>query len=295
MHDRNETSVFDCRFLSDDHFSVLHEKFVEAFSDYARPFEFNERQFRNHITLNAVDLGRSVGCFRGDDLIGFSLNGFGPWEGKSTVYDAGTAVIPSQRRLGASREMFDMMIPVFQRAGAEQFLLEVITTNESAVNLYKKLGFEIQRELLLLEAPAQLRLDREPNKDIEVRRIAASDLSSAMGFWDGSPSWQNTNEAIRRSEHIKKIFGAFIDDRCVGYIVFSGGLGRIAQFVVDRNYRNRGIGSRLLIEMQADVAEGCKMQVLNIDNAVTETVEFLVNRGFEKVLSQYEMIKPLLG
>ena len=107
MHDRNETSAFDCRFLSEDHFSSLHQKFVEAFSDYSRPFEFNERQFRNHIVLNAVDLSRSVGCFRGDELIGFSLNGFGRWEGKSTVYDAGTAVIPSQRRLGASEAMFE--------------------------------------------------------------------------------------------------------------------------------------------------------------------------------------------
>lgn len=293
MHDRNKTSAFECRFLSEDHFSGLHQKFVEAFSDYSRPFEFNERQFRNHIVLNAVDLSRSVGCFRGDELIGFSLNGFGSWKGRSTVYDAGTAVIPSQRRLGASEAMFEMMMPVFGDNGVEQFLLEVITTNEPAVNLYKKLGFKIKRELLLLEAPGKLEIDREPNMDITVRPIGAADLPSFSGFWDGMPSWQNSNEAIQRSEQIKKIRGGFIDEKCVGYIVFSSGLGRVAQFVVDKNYRNRGIGNRLLTEMQNDLAEGCNMQVLNIDNAVKDCVQFLMNRGFERVLSQYEMIRLL--
>ncbi len=293
MHDRNETSAFDCRFLSEEHFSSLHQKFVEAFSDYSRPFEFNERQFRNHIVLNAVDLNRSVGCYRGDELIGFSLNGFGHWGGKSTVYDAGTAVIPSQRRLGASEAMFEMMIPLFREAGAEQFLLEVISTNHPAVSLYKKLGFEIQRELLLLEAPGQLTLRREPNKEITVRRIAADHILSLVSFWDGRPSWQNSNDAIKRSDRIKTILGAFLNERCVGYIVFSSGLGRIAQFAVDTSCRKLGIGDRLLMEMQADLAEGSKMQVLNVDSSMTEAVEFLLSRGFERVLSQFEMIKPL--
>jgi ribosomal protein S18 acetylase RimI-like enzyme len=189
--------------------------------------------------------------------------------------------------------MFDLMIPHFKSSGAEQFLLEVITTNDPAINLYKKLGFEIQRELLLLEAPGRLKIGREPNMDIQVRRIPAADLPLYYDLWEGTPSWQNSNEAIARSERMKTILGAFIDDRCVGYIAFTTGLGRIAQLVVDRNCRNRGIGNRLLLEMQSDLSESCKMQVLNIDNAVTEAVQFLMRRGFERELSQYEMMKPL--
>jgi ribosomal protein S18 acetylase RimI-like enzyme len=293
MHGRNETSGFDCRFLSEDYFSILLEKFIVAFSDYERPFEFDEDRFRNHIVLNAIDLNRSVGCFRGDELVGFSLNGFGMWNGKPTVYDAGTGVVPNERRSGASKAMFDLMIPALKAAGAEQMLLEVITINEPAVNLYKKLGFEIQRELLLLEAPGKLKIDREPNMDVAVHRIPAADLSSFLDFWDGTPSWQNSNEAIVRSERMKTILGAFLGERCVGYLVFSSGLGRVAQFVVDKNYRRHGVGERLLMAMQDDTKEGCKMQVLNIDSAVTETVQFLLSRGFETALSQFEMIKLL--
>jgi len=34
-------------------------------------------------------------CFDGKKPVGLSLNGFGDWEGKPTIYDAGTAVLPA--------------------------------------------------------------------------------------------------------------------------------------------------------------------------------------------------------
>src|SRR6266513_179610 len=106
-----ETALRKCRFLNEDHFAQLYETFIEAFSDYVIPFALTETQFRNHINLNAVDLERSVGYVEGEKLIAFSLNGFGPWESKSTVYDAGTGVVPDFRRQGISETMFDMMLP----------------------------------------------------------------------------------------------------------------------------------------------------------------------------------------
>lgn len=293
MDHRNETPTFECRFLDETYFEILLEKFGEAFSDYARPFELDFVRFRNHINLNAVDLSRSVGCFEGDRIIGFSLNGFGEWKGKQTVYDAGTGVIPDRRRLGASEAMFNFMVPIFKEAGAEQFLLEVITHNTPAVNLYKKLGFEIERELLFMEAPASLDNSTQPNSDIEVRRVSAHDLGRLKELWDAGPSWQNSNAAVARSEPLKTILGAFLDGECAGYVVYSTGLGRIAQFVVNNRFRKRGIGSRLLTEMQSELNPGSKMQVINLDKALTDTVQFFENRGFKQVLAQYEMIMPL--
>jgi ribosomal protein S18 acetylase RimI-like enzyme len=293
MNYRNETHTFECRFLDESFFEILLSKFIEAFSDYALPFEFDLTKFRNHIVLNAIDLSRSVGCFDGEELIGFSLNGFGRWKGKETVYDAGTGVIPSCRRRGASEAMFDFMVPILKDAGAEQILLEVITHNTPAVSLYKKLGFEIQRELMFMEAPAALHEATQPNTEIEIRPMTATEIVPLSILWHAEPSWQNSNEAVARSEPLKTILGAHVDRQCAGYIVYSKGLGRIAQFVVDTRYRDRGIGSRLLAEMEKELIPGSKMQVINLDTTLTETVQFFKNRGFVPVLSQYEMIMPL--
>lgn len=289
----NETPSFEYRFLDDSYFDVLLEKFIEAFSDYARPPELDTAKFRNHINLNAVDLNRSVGCFEGGKLIGFSFNGFGNWNGKPTVYDAGTGVIPDKRRRGASEGMFAFMVPQFKAAGSRQYLLEVITHNDPAVNLYKKLGFRIERELSLLEAPSKLSANTFPNREIDVRPIIATDLGSVAVFRDCDPSWQNSDEAVIRSEQLKTMLGAFIDDRCVGYIIFSTGLGRVAQFAVAKDFRGRGIGSRLLVEMETVTDENAQMQVINIDNSLTEAVRYLENRGFQTVLTQYEMTLDL--
>jgi ribosomal protein S18 acetylase RimI-like enzyme len=226
-------------------------------------------------------------------MIGFSLNGFGIWDGKRTVYDAGTGVIPTRRRSGASEAMFELMVPKFRADGVEQFLLEVITANEPAVNLYKKLGFEIQRELLLLEASGKLEPDPSTNQEAEIRSISAGEFVTMTAGWDGNPSWQNSNEAVMRSEPLKTILGAFLDGELAGYIVFSTGLGRVAQFFVHRSHRNKGIGARLLAEMGSRTNDGAKMQVINVDRALIKSVDFFRNRGFREVLAQYEMVLPL--
>jgi len=283
----------DYRFLGEDYFTKLYEAFIDAFSDYVLPFALTEAQFRNHIVLNAVDLKRTVGCIDGDKLSGFSLNGFGEWEGRSTVYDAGTGVVPSRRRQGISKAMFDLMLPVFERQGIEQFLLEVVTTNTAAIALYENLGFRKIRELALLQCDGPVSVAADLPRDIEIRDIDALDWQLLTTFWDGKPSWQNSQDAVMRSLKAKRILGAFIGGECVGYIVFSSKFGRIAQMAVDRRSRNRRIGSALLSALQAETADGFPLQVINLDKSLATSVDFFRNRGFYERLCQYEMIRPM--
>lgn len=292
MANGNETALRDCRFLGEDHFARLYETFIEAFSDYVFPFALTETQFRNHINLNAVDLSRTAGFFDSDRLVGFSLNGFGDWEGRSTVYDAGTGVIPSMRRRGISEAMFEMMLPRFKDRGIGQCLLEVITTNAGAIRLYEKLNFATTRELALLQCDGKIKpAVSAPN--IEIRDVTDPDWLLLTSFWDGRPSWQNSVEAVDRSMHLKRILGAFLDGQCVGYIVFSSRFGRVAQMAVDKAHRSRGIGTALLRAMQDETTSGYSLQIINIDRSLAEAVTFFRNRGFYERLAQYEMIKPL--
>ena len=288
----NETSLMDCRFLSEDYFTKLYEAFIEAFSDYVVPFALTEAQFRNHIVLNAVDLERTVGCLDGDKLTGFSLNGFGEWEGRSTVYDAGTGVIPSHRRQGISKAMFDLMLPVFEQNDVEQFLLEVVTSNTGAIALYKNLGFRSVRELALMQCDGPINSSAEIPRDVEICEIDVPDWGFLTTFWDGKPSWQNSTDAVMRSLKAKRILGAYVEGICCGYVVFSLRFGRVAQMAVARPYRDRGIATALLRAMQAETDDGNSLQVVNIDKSLTAAMNFLRNRGFTERLSQHEMIKP---
>ena len=292
MDNGNETTLRNCRFLGEDHFRGLYEAFIEAFSDYVFPFALTETQFRNHINLNAVDLSRTAGYFDSDRLVGFSLNGFGDWDGRPTVYDAGTGVIPSMRRRGVSEAMFEMMLPRFKERGISQCLLEVITTNAGAIRLYEKLGFATTRDLVLLQCDGKVK-PAVTASGLEIREITEPDWRHLKAFWDGTPSWQNSADAVDRSIHLKRILCAFLEGRCVGYIVFSSRFGRVAQMAVDKAYRSRGIGTALLQRLQEETERGYSLQVINADRSLTDAVAFLRRRGFYERLAQYEMLKPL--
>jgi ribosomal protein S18 acetylase RimI-like enzyme len=293
MHVGNQTSLRECRFLSGDQFETLYETFTAAFSDYLVPFALTPEQFRNHINLNAVDLDRTAGCFVDERLVGFSLNGFGEWEGKSTVYDAGTGVIPEYRRQGLSEAMFEMMIPIFERDGIEQFLLEVITTNTRAVRLYEKLGFEVSRELSLWQCDDISRPAAEPLTGFDLRHLEQPNWEHLTAFWEAKPSWQNSVVAVNRNRGIKRIIGAFVGEECAGYVVFSTRFGRVAQIAVSPDHRRKGIGTALLNAVKAEIADGFSMQVINIDRSIEGSLDFFRSAGFYERLTQYEMIRAL--
>lgn len=270
----------------------LYETFIAAFADYVFPFALTLDQFRNHIALNAVDVERSMGCFEGEALLGFSLNGFGEWQGTPTVYDAGTGVIPNVRRQGISLRMFESMIPILSGSGIKQFLLEVVTTNSPALNLYEKLGFHKTRTLALLQCDTPIDTGSDDN-DIAIVEMSEPDWDVFLQFWRVQPSWQNSREAVDRSSDRKRIFAAYRGDNCVGYTVFSAGLGRISQIAVSSGAEGQGIGRRLLRAVQQIIPDGVALQIINADMSNPDVHRFFTSLGFYERLSQYEMIREM--
>lgn len=289
MDSNYETSARDCRYLDESYFEELYHAFLYAFSDYVMPFDLSELQFRNHIITNGVDLNRSIGCFRDGRLIGFTMNGFGMWQGVPTIYDAGTGVFPEYRRQGLGVLMFEKMLAEFISQGYRQCLLEVITVNDKAVGLYKKLGFRTTRTLSLLHCPDAMKFVAELADPVDLREIGTPDWEYYRSFWDGEPSWQNTPEAIDRSRVKKRFIGAYRDDTCVGYIVFSSKVGRVAQLAVAPEFRRRGIGRQLLMAMVEEMSSEFVPQVINIDRSIESANSFFEHRGFTEKLAQYEM------
>ena len=130
-------------------------------------------------------------------MIGSYMNGRRTWQGKQTAYDAGTGVIPEYRGRGVAKELFAFMVPRLKEVWVAQYLLEVLSENELAVALYRKLGFVETRVLAVFRSG-------EPVKrfgvlpDVSIRPVEEPDWGLFESFWDGYPSWQNS--ARRLSE-----------------------------------------------------------------------------------------------
>lgn len=282
----------DYRFLTDTDDDALYFAFHSAFSDYAVDMKMSREQFAYRLLRDGIDLTNSVGAFQENQLIGFCLSGVGTWQGRPTVYDAGTGVVPKYRRQGAGKEMFNFMLPRLREAGFSQYLLEVITSNEPAVSLYRNLGFEDTRRLKVFRTPSPVRNLITCKAD--VREVAAPDWNVYQTFWDFHPSWQNSIAAAERTADENVVLETFADGRCVGYGIVSRNSGNLFQLAVDKSHRRKRFGSLLLTELQRRVLTGEPLKVNNIDEASSETLSFYELSGFRVVLEQYELTMSLI-
>jgi ribosomal protein S18 acetylase RimI-like enzyme len=280
------------RFLTNDDCAALYQCFLAAFSDYLVDMRTTAEQFAQRLTRDGVELELSAGAFVADEMIGFYMNGLGSWQGIPTIYDAGTGVVREHRRKGVAQALFNFMLPRLRAFGLNQYLLEVLSNNDSAVKLYRRLGFQESRRLAVFRSQAALKPDKRA-PGVEIREIENPDWGLYQTFWDGYPSWQNSIAAINRLTGGRFIAGAFTADECVGYGAMTPATGNVLQLAVANGHRRKGVGSMILATLQQQVSSGEPLKVNNIDFELTSAVAFYEASGFKLALTQYEMLKQL--
>lgn len=278
------------RLLSNADFDSLHECFLTAFSDYEVDMRMSREQFRQRLTRDGIRLEISSGAFDGDRMIGFCMNAVGQWQGKSTAYDGGSAMIPEYRGRGIGTEMFAFLEPKLKEAAVVQYLLEVLTSNVPATNLYRKLGFVETRRLAVFRSQRGTR-NTEGKKDL--RHVEQPDWELFQSFWDGYPSWQHSIDAVERVANERVIMGAYTDDACVGYGVVFVPQMNLMQLAISPQHRRLGIGSTILAALEAALETAGPLKINNIDEELKGTLAFFESNGYNEVLGQYEMIKTL--
>ncbi|HKO56123.1 MAG TPA: GNAT family N-acetyltransferase [Thermoanaerobaculia bacterium] len=256
--------------LTADDFETLYAAFREAFSDYVVPFAPTREQLLEMLTRRGWKPELSVGAFDGERMVGFTANGF---DGV-TAYDSGTGVVPSHRRRGLSRAMFDWLIPRLRAAGASRYLLEVIETNKPAEELYRGLGFRETRrfDCWVYESRG------------DAPRFGGGAINPE--WWDVEPPWQNSNASLARARDRHVVIG---DER--GYAAVFPNSGDLAQLAVAREHRRRGVG-RQLLDAAAAIANK-PLRVLNVDDRDEGIAAFFEAVGARRIVRQIEMVLAL--
>ena len=272
---------------------TLHACFLEAFSDYAVPVRTTLESFLENNALRGFDPSVSPGAFEDGKLVGFIFNGRGGWQGLPTAYDLGTGVVLSRRGGGIARALARESFSLLKRAGTAQYLLEVITTNTPALNLYKKEGFGITREFSCFRGPrAALKTSPAPG-GAELRQLGPGDLKAAAAFRDWEPSWQNSDESLRRFPGKLTLLGVFAGGELAGYGAVKPN-GDIPQLAVAKKFRRRGLGAFLLSGLAAALPpDRDRLSCLNIESSDQASQAFFPARGLPLFAGQYEMIKSL--
>jgi len=270
-------------------FESLFKAFSKAFVDYN--MQLNAEELKTMLKRRGFYPALSFAAFEGENIVSFTFNGIGNFNGKEMAYDTGTGTLKEYRGQGLATKIFNYSIPYLKGANINHYLLEVLKHNSKAFSVYQKIGFEVTRELNYF-VWANNEIKNEIKNFCFVERIDIENYPFVSEFWDFHPTWQNSFEAINRAKEDFVSFGAFVDKKLVGYCVFEPNSGDFTQIAVDKLHRRKGIGSVLLHET-SKLNKHPKTKLLNTETSCTSIVDFLKSKSIEITGKQYEMIKRI--
>lgn len=273
-------------------FDTLFRGFENAFSDYE--IRFNKEEIRSMLLRRGYEPRLSFAAFVNNEIVAFTLNGIGQFNGISTAYDTGTGTVADFRRQGIPGKLFTHSLPFLKEAGIRQYLLEVLQNNHKAINVYRKMGFATTREFDCFRRKiAEIRKPDsiKPDAALRIETIDADAVRGAMSFCDFTPSWQNSLESVERGNRELTFIGAIHSDRLAGYCVFDPTTGDLTQIAVDRDFRHKGIAT-LLLHKASTIMTTDFIKVLNIPADDISLHSFLDERNIPIINRQFEMILP---
>lgn len=272
-------------------FDTLFRGFENAFSDYE--IHFDKEEIHSMLVRRGYDPRLSFAAFDKDEIVAFTFNGIGLFDGISTAYDTGTGTAKAYRGQGLAGKIFTHSVPFLKRAGIRQYLLEVLQNNHKAIAVYRRMQFETTRKFdCFRQTIANIsNLNATGKNHYRIEPIDIDSIRQAQSFCDFCPSWQNSLESIERGKSGLTFLGACHSERLVGFCVFDPNTGDLTQIAVKNEYRHNGIATQLLREAVTQMKTDF-IKVLNIPSDDTMS-SFLVSKSIILVNKQFEMIRPL--
>lgn len=278
--------------LIETDFDTIFRAFNQAFADYE--IQLDRQQLQTMVKRRGFNPGLSFAAFEGNEIVAFTLNGTGNFNGIETAYDTGTGTLKEYRGKGLATQIFEYSTPYLREQNIKQYLLEVLQHNTKAVSVYKNIGFEVSREFNYFRQENKKIKNDIKTSDIpcSIKQINIRDFDFLPNFWDFYPSWQNSFESINRASNDFVSLGAFIQNKLAGYCVFEPVSGDITQIAVDKQYRREGIASLLLREMTG-LNKNQAVKIINTDISCSSITAFLKSKNIEITGMQYEMIREI--
>ncbi|KXY38779.1 acetyltransferase [Bacillus cereus] len=265
---------------------LVYKAFKDGFSDYIIKLEVSKEDFiKRFFGPEGNSLEHSFLALDGDKSVGVILGGIKVYESIKTMRCGTLAVHPEFRGIGVSQKLFELHKEEATQNKCKQLFLEVIVGNDRAIHFYNKLGYEKVYDLSYYNLNDLTKIMNKDNKKIEVKQLEFPTFKVEIQKWlNFHINWQNDIDYIEKTNHT--FYGAYVDSDIKGSVCVNE-QGKISFIFIDKDYRNIGVGTKLL----QVASEELKLSSLSIGLPNNNLLEgFLKKSGFEKnSLAQYEM------
>lgn len=266
---------------------TLYQAFLEAFSDYSVPMNLPLARFQEMMRLRDLNPAYSLGAFDGDRLVSFIICGYRVQNGEGVCYDGGTGTIPDYRRKGLGGRLLSELLPYLKERDVARFVLEVMTDNTPAVDLYQKHGFKPLRRMACVECPKSALVEATiVPYDVTDDPAHYLDLD-ADPYMTFKPSWQNEKASILNGLSAFSYVALWDNGVPVAYGLIHKTSGDMPQLGVLKSHVGKGVELMLMNELKKRTNSE-RLYALNVDeNGYME--ERMLAAGFKTYVTQFEM------
>ena len=270
----------------------------EGFKGYFVDMTLTPKRYLERLHNEGLSQEYSLVAFIEGTPAGFLLSGIRTSGGMRVAWNGGTGVSPEFRKQGVGHALVQAALDLYSAEGVELATLEAISTNEPAIALYQKFGYELVDRLIFLLHEGRL----EPftrNRDSKPYRVRSVDPAavSELDFYRCDAPWQTQWQSLIL-DNGEAVIAADANGVEVGYALFrkkfsdEGKLASVAlhQCEADPHRPDSAeIVASILEHLYSPLDEECRRSTANLRMSNQLVLTILREAGFKTFVEQVHM------
>lgn len=290
----NDTSQVDDQLpheavpTSNYNYTELADIYSRAREDYIVPMPMNAKRMEQYIVAYDVNLDASIVAIDKDDGEPNGVGMLGIRNERTWVTRLG--VIPVRRRRRAGQFLMEALIDESVKRDKSLVQLEVIKGNEPAHKLFRKMGFEVTRELLIIRrAPRKLSDEQKLGDDIIIEKIDDDVVFDKLQKREDGAAWTEETSSLRNAGSMTGLTVTHPDGES-GWVVLQKTAFQLSHFVLEPN-----VSEAITRSLIAAVHQTFPLMDTKIENVPTEhyTWRYFQEFGYVESFSRIEMFLHL--
>jgi ribosomal protein S18 acetylase RimI-like enzyme len=293
----------DIRRLNTCTFDQALEIWNEGFQGYFVDMTLSLDGYIARFHDDGLSAKHSLVAFSDGKPAGFLLNGIRTNEGKRVAWNGGTGVSPEFRGRGLGRDLVEAALKLYAEEAVQVATLEALSSNDVAIALYQKCGYEVIDRLVFLQHEGPLSSgvsNRADTGSYQVRFVSPASVAS-LPFYAAAVPWQ----AQWQSLTLNNGWGLIVSNarsEDVGYALYKRTFepdGRLASITLyqcvaaPESNEAENILARALLEVYAPVDVACRRLTHNLSKSNGLVCRILAEAGFTTFIEQLHMTETI--
>ena len=186
--------MIEIKHLSTCSFQTTVDLWNRGFQGYPVDLTQTLDSFLARIISYGISPANSLVAFLDEEPVGFLLNGLRNNVDGKVAWNGGTGVTPEMRGKRIGKRLVEAALDLYASESVDRAMLEAISSNETAINLYSSCGYEIVDELTFLRHEGDWITDQKSGKYTAVPVHPA--VIGKLSFYDKLSPWQGQWESV---------------------------------------------------------------------------------------------------